>query len=61
MYNKLQPLCLAEQQMPLARFYYGYPVKDLPEEVKAEIFAPPVDPESVLPAERIIEWLKPKG
>lgn len=61
MYNKLQPLTITEQQMPLARFYYDYPMKDLPQEVKDEIFAQPVDPDSVVKAENFLDWLKPKG
>ncbi len=61
MYNKLQPLTITEQQMPLARFYYDYPMKDLPREVKDEIFAQPVDPDSVVKAENFLDWLKPKG
>lgn len=61
MYNKLQKLSIAEQQMPLARFYYNYPMKDLPDEIKAEIFAQPVDPKSVVHAENFLDWLKPKG
>lgn len=47
--------------MPLARFYYDYPMHDLPEQVKKEIFAPPVDPQSVVPARRFTDWLKPFG
>lgn len=61
MYNKLPELSLAEQQMPLARFYYGYPMRDLSEEIKAEIFAQPVDPESVVKAENFTDWIKPFG
>lgn len=61
MYNKLPPLSLAEQQMPLARFYYGYPVHDLPQEVKDAIFAPPIDPAEAIPPEHFLDWLKPKG
>lgn len=59
MYNSMQKLTLAEQQMPLAKYYR--PMKDLPEEVKAEIFAPPVDPDSVIKAENFLDWLKPYG
>ena len=47
--------------MPLARFYYGYPMHDLPEDVKAEIFGPPVDPDSVIRAENFLDWLKAPG
>ena len=61
MYNKLQPLSIAEQQMPLAKFYYNYPMKDLPQEVKNEIFSQPVDPESVIKPENFIDWLKKPG
>lgn len=61
MFDKLPGLSLAEQQMPLARFYYGYPMQDLSEELKAEIFAQPVDPESVVKAENFTDWLKPFG
>lgn len=61
MFHTKQPLTIVEQQMPLAKFYYNYPMKDLPDEVKAEIFAPPVDPESVVKAENFLDWLKPYG
>ena len=61
MYNKVQPLTLVEQQMPLARFYYGYPMHDLLEELKAQIFAPPVDPDQVVKAENFWDWLMPYG
>ena len=59
MYNKMQRLTLTEQQMPLYRFYR--PMADLPEEVKAEIFAPPIDCREAIPAERFLDWLKPRG
>jgi hypothetical protein len=29
-YNKMQELNPVEKNMPLAKYYYGYPVKDLP-------------------------------
>lgn len=61
MYNKVPELSLAEQQMPLARFYYNYPMRDLPDGVKKEIFSQPVDPESVVKAENFTDWLKPFG
>lgn len=61
MYNKVPELSLAEQQMPLAKFYYHYPMRDLPDEVKREIFAQPVDPKSVVKAENFTDWLKPFG
>ncbi len=61
MYNKLPELSLAEQQMPLARFYYDYPMHDLPDELKREIFAPPIDPSEAVAPENFTDWLKPKG
>lgn len=61
MYNKLPELSLAERQMPLAKYYYRYPMHDLSDEVKAEIFAPPIDPADAVKPEHFIDWLKPKG
>lgn len=60
MYNKLPELSLAERQMPLAKYYYRYPMHDLPDEVKAEIFAPPIDPADAVKPENFIDWLKPR-
>ena len=59
MYNKMQQLTLTEQQMPLCKYYR--PMIDLPEEVKAEIFAPPIDYKEAVPVENFLDWLKPKG
>ena len=59
MYNKMQQLSLAEMQMPLYRFYR--PMKDLPEDVKAAIFAPPIDYTEVPDAYHFLDWLKPMG
>ena len=59
MYNKMQQLSLAEMQMPLYRFYR--PMKDLPEDVKAAIFAPPIDNTEVPDAYHFLDWLKPMG
>ena len=61
MYNTLPQLTLTESQMPLAKYYYGYPVRDLSDEVKAEIFAPPLDPSTVIKAEHFTDWLQPYG
>lgn len=61
MYNKLPELSLAERQMPLAKYYYRYLMHDLSDEVKAEIFAPPIDPADAVKPEHFIDWLKPKG
>lgn len=61
MYNKLPELLPEEKRMPLARFYYDYPVRDLSEDLKALIFGAPVSSDSVIPAERFTDWLKPCG
>lgn len=61
MYNKLPELSLAERQMPLAKYYYRYPMHDLSDEVKAEIFAPPIDPADAVKPEHFIDWAQAQG
>lgn len=59
MFNKMQQLTITEQQMPLYKFYQ--PMKDLPEDVKKEIFAPPIDPSEAVQPENFLDWLQPMG
>ena len=59
MYNKMQKLTLAEEQMPLRKFFR--PMSDLPQAVKDEIFAGPVDYRTVPDAQHFLDWLKPYG
>ncbi len=59
MFDKLPELTLTEQQMPLYRFYR--PMKDLPEDVKKEIFAPPIPASEAVPPEKFVDWLQPLG
>ena len=60
-YSTMQKLSLTEQEMPLAHFYYDYPMRDLPQKVKNEIFAPPIDPSEAIRPENFIDWLQPYG
>ena len=61
MYSTMQQLTPVERNMPLAHFFYDYPMKDLPKEVKDEIFAQPIDPAEVIPAQEFTNWLLPIG
>lgn len=47
-----QTLFPEEREMPLAKYYDNYPFYDLPEEVKAKIYGPPMDPKDAVPPER---------
>ncbi|MDR1765802.1 MAG: hypothetical protein LBR77_06900 [Lachnospiraceae bacterium] len=60
-YDTLQKLYPEEEKMPLARFYYDYPMKDLPKELKDLVLGPPVDCRDVVKPEDFINWLKPLG
>lgn len=60
-YNTMQKLIPAEQEMPLARFYYDYPVRDLSDALKREIFGHPFNPAEAIPADRFTDWLLPMG
>jgi hypothetical protein len=60
-YNKMQELNPVEKNMPLAKYYYGYPVKDLPQEVKDEILDHPFDPAEAVQPEHFTDWLLPVG
>lgn len=60
-YSKLPELFIEEQQMPLAKYYYDYPVRDLPREVKDQIFDHPQNPEDAVLPENFLDWLKPYG
>ncbi len=56
-----QKLFPEEEKMPLSRFYYNYPMYDLPDDVKAQIFAPPMDVNEAIKPENFIDWLQPCG
>lgn len=60
-YKTMQELSAVEKNMPLAKYYYDYPMKDLPKEVKEQIFAQPMNPQNAIPAERFTDWLLPLG
>ena len=60
-YKTMQPLNKVEQLMPLAHFYYDYPMKDLPEDVKKKIFGQPMNSADAIPPEHFTDWLLPKG
>ena len=59
-YTKLPELFPEEKNMPLAKYYYDYPMKDLPDEVKA-YFEKAIDPADAVKVENFIDWLKPMG
>lgn len=58
-YQTVQKLNNVEAQMPLSRFYY--PMKDLPADVKAQVFRQPIAPSEAIRAENFLDWLKPYG
>ena len=60
-YQTLPELFPEEKAMPLAKYYYDYPMQDLPQELKDKIFGPPMDIADAVPAEKFVEWLKPVG
>lgn len=60
-YKTMQELNAVERNMPLAKYYYDYPMKDLPEDVKKQIFAQPIDPKEAILAEHFLDWLLPLG
>ena len=60
-YSKLPALFPEEKAMPLAKYYYGYPMKDLTEELKRKIFGPPMSAEDAVKPENFLDWLKPCG
>jgi hypothetical protein len=60
-YQTLPELTEEEKTMPLARFYYDYPMRDLSEETKAIIFGPPINYSTVVDAQNFTDWLLPCG
>lgn len=56
-----QKLFPEEEKMPLAKYYHNYPMHDLPEEVKAQIYGPAMDPADAIKPENFIDWLQPCG
>ena len=60
-YQTMQKLNKVEQIMPLSKYYYNYPMKDLPQDVKDVIFGHPMDPEKAIKPENFLDWLQPYG
>ncbi|MBE6017590.1 MAG: hypothetical protein E7233_08290 [Lachnospiraceae bacterium] len=60
-YNTMQELCPEEKAMPLSKFYYDYPVHDLPQEEKDQLFADPVDYRKIPDAPHFLDWFTPLG
>lgn len=56
-YQKLPELFPEEKSMPLAKYYYNYPMKELPEDLKKKIFGPPMKPEDAVRPEHFVDWL----
>lgn len=47
--------------MPLAKYYYQYPMRDLPEDLQAFVTGPMMDPDDAIKPEHFIDWLQPYG
>lgn len=60
-YSKLPELFPEEKEMPLAKYYYNYPMKDLTNEIKEEILGSAMDPADAIKPENFIDWLLPCG
>lgn len=60
-YNTMQELNPVEKNMPLAKYFYDYPMKDLPQEVKKVILGHPMNPENAILPENFLDWLQPVG
>ena len=60
-YQTMQKLNKVEQLMPLAKYFYNYPMKDLPQDVKDVIFGHPMDPAKAIKPENFLDWLQPCG
>lgn len=60
-YQTMQKLNKVEQIMPLSKYYYNYPMKDLPQDVKDVIFGHPMDPAKAIQPENFLDWLQPYG
>lgn len=60
-YNTMQELTPAEKNMPLAKYFYDYPVKDLPDNLKKEIMGHPMNPDDAVKPENFTDWLLPVG
>ena len=60
-YLTIQELSSVERQMPLARFFYEYPMKDLPKEIKDVVLGQPMDSADAVTPEHFIDWLQPCG
>ena len=60
-YQTMQKLNKVEQLMPLAKYFYNYPMKDLPRDVKDVIFGHPMDPAKAIKPENFLDWLQPCG
>lgn len=60
-YQTMQELNSVERNMPLAKYYYNYPMKDLPRDVKDVILGHPMDPKDAIQPESFLNWLQPVG
>lgn len=60
-HSKLPELYPEEQAMPLSKYYYNYPMKDLSDEVKAIIHGPAMNPADAIRPENFLDWLLPAG
>ncbi|MDR1801259.1 MAG: hypothetical protein LBQ95_05435 [Lachnospiraceae bacterium] len=60
-YNTLPELFPEEKAMPLSKYYYDYPMRDLDEELKSIVLGKPMDYTLAVPADRFVDWLKPCG
>lgn len=60
-YKTMQKLTPVESEMPLAHFFYDYPMRDLSKELKDQIFGQPMNPAEAVPAQSFTDWLLPVG
>ncbi len=60
-YNTRRKLFPEEEKMPLAKYFYEYPMHDLPDDVKEKIFGPPMDPKDAIRVQNLTDWLLPIG
>ena len=60
-YKTMQELSPEEKVLPISKYYYNYPMRDLSKDVKKVIFGAPIDYREVPDAKHFLEWLKPMG
>ncbi len=56
-----QKLFPEEEQMPLVKYFYDYPFRELPDDVRDVIYGPPMDPNDAVKPENFTDWFKPCG